>query len=194
MKKSLKICITGGPCAGKSSIIASLMSSAPSLYLQVPEIATYCVPIGLRREVPAEQVEFQRLILSLQTAAQSAVHVTASAINRHLLADRGSIDVFAYLDRSAVAKLVPQQFQELRDWYDVVIHLRSLAVDHPEQYSDANNIYRVEGVTQARGLDERLQELWEGHENYYLVKSHQEGVESKLIQVQRIIENHLHLI
>jgi len=167
--KALRICITGGPCAGKTSALTWLNRRHISQFLTVPEVASFCVPIGLDRDVPVERLEFQRITLATQIALQERIWLSASDLGRHVLLDRGTIDGLAYVTDPLDLATQPDQ-EKMLNWYDVVIHLVSLSEGRPHLYSQNASNFRNESIGFARLIDNRLRDLWSRHSDYHSIK------------------------
>lgn len=184
------ICITGGPCAGKSTALSYLrqkLSELGYLVVTVPEVATDLITSGIApRPGTLEQVEFQRLVLmhTLEREERWLAAVDAmSAPKKVVLCDRGLMDGAAYCS--------PEDFERLRrDYsmsvvgmrdrrYDGVIHLQSVAVDAPHIYTCENNAARRESADEARALDARTLAAWTGHP-HLRVLDNSTGLEGKL--------------
>jgi len=171
-------------------VAADLLAHYPEQFLQSPEVASFCVPIGLRRDVPAEQQRFQGLILSVQRNLQTRLAALCADLGRHLLLDRGTIDALAYLHPDATELADESALAALRDWYDVVIHLRSMAVDFPDSYATDDSNHRNEEVEVAAALDRRLSQLWSPHACYYSINCSPDDIAGKFQAVREIVERH----
>lgn len=173
MKTIKTIVITGGPCAGKSTLLNTLKERFPNKLLCMPETATELIHGGICPWTCRDQLEFQNHLFALQLKKEEIYRAMAKANDISLIVcDRGLMDNKAYL--------TPQQFEQLcarfqmnedrcLQRYDAIIHLQSTAVDAPQFYTTRNNDARNETVEEAVLSDRRCKEAWENHPNFYFV-------------------------
>ncbi len=169
-----RIVLTGGPCGGKSTSLASITERMQGLgfhVYRVPETATLLLGAGvsLKDASLSQLVVVQEGILRVMMALEDNFAAIARAAGRPalILCDRGTMDVSAYLPREAWSALLDEQdwtTVELRDKrYDAVIHLVTAADGAEAFYTTENNAVRSESAEQARVLDQRLRQAWVGH-------------------------------
>ena len=171
MKKSIKIAVTGGPCAGKSSALDMLKTFFEQngyKVLIVAETATEMMNGGITpQNVPTEI--FQTRLLRLQLEKEDLFLHAAEHLKEEKVAflfDRGAVDGLAYIDEETGKKVLAQNSQtheNLLSRYDAVIHLETAAKLKKEAYSFDNNPTRFEEADGAIALDDRLLKLWETH-------------------------------
>lgn len=180
MKDILKVVITGGPCAGKTTAMKMLeekLMERGNAVVFVDETATHLLkakirPFGDEKERIPLKV-FQRLILKEQLAKEDIILEGASAIpndNVIILFDRGALDNRAYLEDWEFDELMEEAGvteEELLNRYDIVIHLVSTAIDKEECYE--NNEERKEPPEKARFLDVRTVGTWSKHPNHIVI-------------------------
>lgn len=180
-KKIFKIVLTGGPCAGKSTIFDELEKHLLELgyyVITVPETATELI----KRKMPPifetkEQVlMFQSLVLQHQYIKECGAQAYANEISKKqkvvILYDRGILDNRAYLDSQEDFNYILKE-QNLNEFdilnnYDLVIDLISTATCKPESY-ELNGI-RYETVEEASLLDSKTTTAWCHHSNLKIVK------------------------
>ena len=206
MSKVTKIALTGGPCAGKTSVIEAIEKEFGGQVILVPEVATQLVrPVeeggvgipGVDVEWSQEwQDNLQKLIVDKQINDETKLVGEADLRDQPsiVLCDRGVLDGAAYLagGREEFMKKFNLKFETCASLYDQVIHLNSLAVDDPEKYEELlkSNPSRFEPVDRAAMLDEALFRVWEGHPNHKRFAS-TDGMETKIELV--IVEIHRNL-
>lgn len=106
-----KICITGGPCAGKTTALAMLQSDLLQLgfvVLTVPEAATILMKGGAMivssHFSKAQGLKFQKALIRLQIALeQSFTDLGMMIVQKQetcILIDRGLMDGSAYVDKT----------------------------------------------------------------------------------------------
>ncbi len=171
----LSIVLTGGPCAGKSSIMAALrkrLAGCPQ-FVCVDEVAT----ILLRKRkyelsVKEGRLALQRDIFNYQQRAENLFAKTG----RVLLLDRGILDGAAYWPTGLADWLSFFNCEEdecLKRYY-MVIHLESLAFGKSYELNDV----RSESAEEACKLDQKLEALWRHHPRRYIL-SHKLSLEEK---------------
>lgn len=188
-----RICVTGGPCGGKTSIIGYLSDTFSDSLLVVPEVASFCAGVGIERNDSAGRLVFQRVVLGVQLCLQENVAAVSGVTGKHVILDRGVLDCFAYVEDAALllGNVTGQAIAEYMAWYDAVIHVTSLASDFPELYVTDERNFRSEAVAEARALDMRLEQLWSPHRNYHRVRCSLDSISGKRESVLRILRRYI---
>lgn len=174
-----KIVLTGGPCAGKTSVLSVLSDFFDKRgwkVYRVPEAATVLLGGGVAfSELDAKQAAgFQSNLLKTMIQIENTFFdLATSAIangskqNIIIICDRGAMDPSAYTDPQLWQEILEKNQMktvELRDGrYDAVIHLVTAAIGAEQFYTTENNSVRKEGLELARELDKRISEAWLGH-------------------------------
>jgi predicted ATPase len=172
LRPPIRIVLTGGPCAGKTSALAHLRSALMRhdlhVYL-VPEAATLLAQMGASLRdgsadyVFALQESLLKVLIQMEEAAVRIATATSSAVV--ILSDRGTMDASAYMPDGqweALLALAGWTVPGLcEDRYDAVIHLVT-AADGAEGYYQTNSI-RTETPAEARTLDRRVLKAWSRH-------------------------------
>ncbi len=171
-----KIVLTGGPCSGKSSVMAALRSEFSSLLHCVPEVATIVIeqvgikpPVGDRLGMKA----FQRTIYRVQLGFEKGSNMQALRDGRSaLLLDRGTVDGAAYMERG-IADMEQVFRTTLQDEYDRYRGVICLDVPPQDVYeaNKGNNPARYETYEQAAATGRRIHEVWNGHPNFRFIRS-----------------------
>lgn len=176
-----KIVLTGGPCAGKTTIL-----NAVSKYLKqkqipvvtVPETATELIINGMTPN-DENMYDFQSLVMKRQLIKEKDAlqYVQKNFANYNkcvIIYDRGICDSAAYLnDHKDFQKLLSENGLNetwVLDNYDLVLDLLSLAVCKKETYNLSNEV-RTEAVEQAAILDNKTSNAWAKHHNLKLLSS-----------------------
>ncbi len=178
--KIVKIAITGGPCAGKTTLMAKAVQELESRGVKVfivPEAATTLIS-GMHI-TPGDfgMIGFQSHILNNQFAMEHVVETAAAELMEHgfqtvILCDRGKLDGLAYADAAAIEALLAEHgsnLVEARDSYDAVIHMVTAANGAEEAYTLSNNAARSETPEQARELDTKTLKAWTGHPHLSII-------------------------
>ena len=168
----VKIVITGGPCAGKTtglSWIQNAFSSRGWRVLFVPETATELISGGVAPWTCGSNLDYQKCQVQLQLEKERIFWQAAETMQDEkilIVCDRGVMDNKAYMsevDFQAVLNALSLDTVSLRDGYDGVFHLVTAAKGAEKFYTLANNQARTETPEQARELDDKLIAAWTGH-------------------------------
>lgn len=170
------VAITGGPCGGKSTGLAILMSKLSDRGYKVlvsPESATKLMTAGaLPGSGELEGMEFQEEILR-DTIEQEQRFFSIAKKYRDkgrkvvVLCDRGTMDGGAYVEPEEFKRLLGSLGYTRRtlcdERYHAVLHLQTAAIGAEKFYTLKNNETRKETLEEARALDPRTQEAWQRH-------------------------------
>lgn len=179
------IALTGGPCAGKTTLLHRLQALgelAGRKLVFVPEAAT--ILVGRGHVIGQNVREFQTEVLRLQSELEDRAIAEAEASGEPcaIVCDRGMLDGAGYCSDDLFAEIVKAAGQDqhaLTARYDLVIHLVSAAVDAPEAYTTGNNTARHESLEEAIEQERRTLVAWERHPNRVVVASSQ-GFDRKM--------------
>jgi len=181
-KRIHTVCLTGGPCSGKSSSLASFTAALTKRGLDVysvPEAPTLIMNAGF--PYPGLDggellMEFELALARTQLQLEGTVRELAAA--RDALArgrpavvffDRGLMDMKGYMSPALWAALLAACGLEeaaVHARYDLVVHLETAAIGAEAFYTVANNAARTEGLAEARENDARVKAAWAGHPNW----------------------------
>ncbi|KAG5472347.1 hypothetical protein LSCM1_03746 [Leishmania martiniquensis] len=174
--KVYRVCLTGGPCAGKSTMLSAIQSKIPQRtgfrVMCVPEAATLLVTGGMQWDnnltVP-QQLGLLRTQLALED--QFYALAVASNVPTIIVSDRGTMDGRAFCTDAQFQEILHalgSTIDALRDRYDAVIHMVT-AADGAEGFYNLDNPARYEDLDGARASDLRLREMYVGHPMYRLL-------------------------
>ncbi|AYU80925.1 AAA domain containing protein, putative [Leishmania donovani] len=174
--KVYRICLTGGPCAGKSTMLSAIQAKIPQRtgfrVMCVPEAATLLVTGGMQWDgdltVP-QQLGLLRTQLALED--QFYALAVASNVPTVIVSDRGTMDGRAFCTDEQFQEIlrgVGSTIDVLRDRYDAVIHMVT-AADGAEEFYNLDNPARYEDLDGARASDLRLQRMYVGHPMFRLL-------------------------
>lgn len=177
-----KIVITGAPCSGKTTLVNKVVEHYKNKGLNVilcPEIATVVINNGFdRTQIPAFEME----IFKVQKEMEQKLIDEAEAKgldNVLMLCDRGITDCFSYVpDRAYFESMVGATYCSTWSRYDAVIMLETTAVNGFIENSDI----RIETIEDALKDQEKLQEVYVGHQHLRFIKVC-DKVEDKLQKV-----------
>lgn len=204
MNTIVKLAITGGPCAGKTSSmrwIKNYLEKKGYLAFILQEPATELLYSGATYEVCNGAVEFQTNVLLLHMAREQLYEAIANKVHCSnntvvLICDRGAVDCLAFLsheEKEQFLKQNEQSYDALLARYDAVFHMKSVASALPELYSLESNFCRFESTEEAAIRDKNLEELWCKHPYYKIILA-TDVFEEKLIVLSSEIDKFLHTL
>jgi len=182
MYKTLtKIAITGGPCGGKTSGLAKVSSGLSDKgyeVIVVPEAATLLKNAGIKiGEGFLSGREFEHILFKQQAFLENLFEQYAEHLNGKdviIVCDRGIVDGKAYLQSEAEYESILKELNlnpiEVRDSYDAVFHLKTVADGKEEYYTCENNEAREEKTSEeARIADRKTLKAWIGHPHFRVI-------------------------
>lgn len=159
MNKKFKICLTGGPSAGKTTVIDFLKRELADMVHAVPEAASVLYSGGFPRSSDIEHIRSaQRAIYSCQVEMERIFELKEGA--QMLLCDRGTMDQTAYWPSGAedfFTAVGTTPDAEIKR-YDYVIHLHTSIFDYEQKFP-----LRTETLQEALDLDRRILQAWKVH-------------------------------
>ena len=178
-KQVIKIVITGGPCAGKSTAIDLIQEKFSKMgysVLNISEVATELILSGLSRNTCESWYDFQLAILKLQLFKEKLYEENAQKLMKEskviIICDRGVMDGKAYIEDYQFARMLKAlglKEIDIRDSYDAVFHLVTVAKGAEEYYTNLNNKARFESIEEARVADDRTIAAWSGHPHLRII-------------------------
>jgi predicted ATPase len=169
-----RIVLTGGPCSGKSTVLASLKGRYPKSLHCIPEVATIVIgQLGLKPWTGGDRnlLGCQSLMYRVQHSFEDAADLQARLDGRKaLLLDRGIGDISAYLP-GGLKQLESFLFTGVATEYgryDLVICLE-IPSRATYEAQCANNPARTENYDQACVKAKLVQQAWKLHPNFQLV-------------------------
>ena len=177
-KSLLKIVITGGPCAGKTTALKCIredLERAGFGVVAVPETATELICSGISPWTMDSKVNYQKYQLMLQLEKERLYCEAAKCLTAYekiiVIIDRGGMDNKAYLSDEEFDGILCGLGMSEKDMlgrYDAVFHLETTAKG--EGYTLSNNSARTETAEEAVYLDERIAKVWKKHAYYRAIK------------------------
>lgn len=177
-----KIVFTGGPCAGKTTIIdmvSKYLKEKNYEVLVVPETATQLFGIGFRYNMVNNIDQFQKIIYDFQKKQEETIDNILN-MNKNtnkkfvIIYDRGVLDNKAYFDNYiGFDNLInsPNSEIDYLDNYDMVFNLITLADCNPEKYNLSSNEARSEDRELAVKIDRKTSNAWAGHRNINIINT-----------------------
>ncbi len=200
-KNIFKIVLTGGPCAGKTTVFNKLIDYLVNKGYYVitnPETATELIknkiiPSGSKAQV----MLFQDLVLKKQYNKECVSETYAKNLNFNdkpiiILYDRAIMDNRAYLESDEDFEYILKNNNlngfEMLNKYDLVIDLISTASLMPEKY-ELDNV-RFETVEEAKKIDEKTTMAWLGHSNMKIITP-KGSIDDKCDTVIKLVDNYI---
>ena len=168
MKKPVRLVITGGPSAGKTTVAQILNKEFHNQIAVVPEAATILFQGGIPRGPQVADLVFQqRAIYLLQKELEEYFSFKNS--NKLIVCDRGSLDGVAYWPagaRTTLFKSVGSSEAREINRYDWVIHLDTAA-----RPSYALTNVRQEDFSLARKINTKILRAWDKHPRRVVIQN-----------------------
>ncbi len=202
MNQIVKIVLTGGPCAGKTTalqLIEEEFTEKGIMVFVVGESATEMINAGAKPfgDNAINCYDFQKAIIGYQLYKERMYEKLAETLPDGtkciIVCDRGAMDNKAYIDKEGFEKILEELIiseVNLLTRYQMVIHLVTAAKGAEEFYTLANNEARSETPEVARSLDDATLECWLGHPNLQVIGNEQD-FQSKMKMVLRSIHREL---
>jgi nicotinamide riboside kinase len=200
-KKVYKICITGGPCSGKTTSMAKIVETFASEFTvyTLPEVATMTFSSGVTI-IPTEfSNESHRVFTTGICQMQIDLETYFEKISENqkkkvlIMCDRGVCDNFAFCSEEN-KELIMQETGWTKNFllnerYDMVVHLVTTAIGAEEFYTLENNSARSESREQSAILDRRLIKEYQGHPNFVIIDNRPGGFPKKIDRMLNAITN-----
>lgn len=159
----MKIVLTGGPSAGKTSTVELLFRGYAKKLCVVQEAASLLYRGGFPRESGVEHQKCQqRAIYHVQKELENIAQLDG----RNLICDRGSLDGLAYWpgDEKTFFQSINSTMERELLRYDWVIHL-----DTVPSYDYQATSLRTETNEQALAINERIKLAWRLHPQRFII-------------------------
>ena len=181
MAKTIKrIVLTGGPAAGKTSLISRILKEFKEedgfKVITIPETATELISGFTLGPFPGcmSMLEFQYFVISDQLHKEQLALKGAETVPQDkiiIIYDRAIFDDRAYMTQEefentlAYFKTTPEKVMA---GYDAVLHLVSCAKGAEFAYN-FDNVARYESIEDARTKDDETLKAWSSHPNLYVI-------------------------
>ena len=164
------IALTGGPGAGKTAILGLVRHYFCQHVVVLPEAATLLFSGGFPRgSKPVERAASQRAIFYVQRELERMANEVGEAAV--IVSDRGTVDGAAYWPGPGdlFSSVGTTRDAELAR-YDMVIHLQT----PPAAVYNHDNPQRVESPDEAQRIDQKITEVWSGHQHSVFVEANED--------------------
>jgi CYTH domain-containing protein/thymidylate kinase len=212
--KIYRIVLTGGPGAGKTSVLKHIKDHFEKLGWKVmlaPEVATILFTAGLeddRNNSPTHTV-VQSLFLEMQLAMEKVINKAVKIISKPTLIiyDRGLLDGKAFCSENewwnAINMTPPldsytayEKEAMMSTSYDAVIHLETSAALNSNSYVKETNPIRKEDAAEAIKYDKRTYDAWSGHFNHSIIyarENFQEKIDAVISTIEDVVQTPLEI-
>jgi predicted ATPase len=184
----VRIAVSGGPGAGKTTLWRTIATAHPVRVVAVPEVATLLFShVFPGVQSPDERCAVQRAIFAVQRSVEQIYEGRLGA-DQVLWCDRGAPDGAGYWPHGHAHFFETMQ----TDWqaelarYDAVLFMESAAVGGLSIAS--GNTARTEDLATASALDERLKQVWQAHPRFHHIPHETEFV-TKLTRARELAES-----
>ena len=200
-KQITRIVLTGGPAAGKTTLISRILKEFKSedgwKVITIPETATELISGFGVGPFPncVSMEEFQFLVVEDQLHKEQLALKAAQIVPEEkvlILYDRAVMDDKAYVSDEQFA-LTLASFgtteAELMGHYDAVLHLVTCAKGAEYAYN-YGNAARYEGIEDARIADDRTLRAWSPHPNHFVIDNSvdfEDKINRAVAQIYRIL-------
>lgn len=180
-KKITKIVLTGGPAAGKTTLISRILHEFKPedgwRVITIPETATELISgFGIRPFGGCmSMLAFQDFVVADQIHKEKLALDAAQIVpedNILIIYDRALMDDKAYISNEEFAEVIARfdgrTEADVLANYDAVIHLVTCAKGAEFAYNLGNEA-RTESLEYAREMDDRTLRAWSGHPNLQIV-------------------------
>ena len=179
-KKITRIVLTGGPAAGKTTLISRILKEFKQddgwKVITIPETATDLISgFGIKPFGNCvSMLEFQYFVIADQLHKEKLALKAAEMVpeeNVLIIYDRALFDDKAYISDEefrTVLSYFGKTEEEVLAGYDAVLHLVSCANGAEFAYN-FGNAARYESLEDARRMDERTMQAWQGHPNLRII-------------------------
>lgn len=200
-KKITRIVLTGGPAAGKTTLISRILKEFKSedgwYVITIPETATELISgFGIRPFGNCVNMEeFQYFVTEDQLhkerlALKAADMVPAEKVL--IIYDRAVMDNKAYVSDAQFEKILAhfgKTEEQILSGYDAVLHLVTCAKGAEYAYN-FGNAARYESVEDARAKDDLILRSWSSHPSLYIIDNSvdfEDKINRAIAQIYRIL-------
>ncbi len=200
--KVFKIALTGGPCAGKSTMYHRIQKELKENNYKVLLVDETARQLILKGIIPNNDdyealKRFQNIVYYYQKTqercAYDALYYNQDEEICIILCDRGLLDNKAYLndykDFDEIVRKNNDKEIEVLDSYDLILYLTSLAISKPNLYGKDKE--RYESKEYAAILDSKTKKAWIGHHNLKTIDTEDE-IDTEFRNIMNIIYDLLH--
>lgn len=196
-KKVIKIILTGGPCAGKTTALSWINNAVTKKGYRVifiPEVATELINAGYTKTSCDDFYSWQKGIIKTQIEKDNLYDTlikNLSADKILIVYDRGVLDSKAYLGAKLFAKALKEigvKEREIVSRVDAVFHLETAAKGNKDWYTLTNNTARSETPEEAIEIDNKIKQAYLSHPHLKII-GNKSNYEDKMKLLLKSIES-----
>ena len=201
-KRITKIVLTGGPAAGKTTLISRILHEFKQedgwRVITIPETATELISgFGIRPFGDCmSMLAFQDFVVADQIHKEKLALDAAQVVpedNILIIYDRALMDDKAYISDEEFAEVLSRfdgrtEASVLAN-YDAVLHLVTCAKGAEFAY-DLGNAARTESLEYAREMDDRTLRAWRGHPNLHIIDNSvnfEDKINRAIVEIYRLL-------
>ncbi len=200
-KQITRIVLTGGPAAGKTTLISRILKEFKSedgwRVITIPETATEMISGFGIGPFPScmSMEEFQYFVIEDQLHKERLALRAAETVPEEkviIVYDRAVLDDKAYVSDESFAEILAH-FGETEEGilthYDAVLHLVSCAKGAEYAYN-YENAARYESIEDARRMDDQTLRAWKGHRSLHIIDNSvdfEDKINRAVAQIYRIL-------
>ncbi len=201
-KRIVKIVLTGGPAAGKTTLISRILKEFKQeegwRVITIPETATELIsgfgikPFGNCMSM----LRFQDFVIADQLHKEKLALTAAEVVpeeNVLVIYDRALLDDKAYVSDEEFAEVLARfdgrTEKSVLAGYDAVLHLVTCAKGAEFAYNLGNDA-RTESIEYAREMDDRTLRAWSGHPNLRIIDNSinfEDKINRAMLEIFRIV-------
>ncbi len=201
-KRITKIVLTGGPAAGKTTLISRILHEFKQedgwRVITIPETATELISgFGIRPFGDCmTMLEFQDFVIADQIHKEKLALKAAEVVredNILIIYDRALMDDKAYISDEDFARVLARfdgrTEASVLAGYDAVLHLVTCAKGAEFAY-DLGNAARTESLEYAREMDDRTLRAWSGHPNLHIIDNSvnfEDKINRAIVEIYRVL-------
>ena len=200
-KNISRIVLTGGPAAGKTTLISRILKEFKQeegwKVITIPETATELISgFGLGPfEGCMSMLEFQYFVIGDQLHKEKLALRGAETVpeeNILIIYDRAVLDDKAYITDEEFTQVLSGfgvTEEELLAGYDAVLHLVTCAKGAEFAYN-YGNAARYESVEEAREMDDRTLRAWSAHPSLHIIDNSvafEDKINRAIAEIYRIL-------
>ena len=200
-KQITRIVLTGGPAAGKTTLISRILKELKSedgwKVITIPETATELISgFGVGPFPNCMSMEdFQYFVVDDQLHKEELALKAARQVPEEkvlIVYDRAVLDDKAYVSDAFFTKLLAhfgKTEAEILSHYDAVLHLVSCAKGAEYAYN-YGNAARYESIEDARRADDNTLRAWSAHHAHYVIDNSvdfEDKINRAVAQIYRIL-------
>lgn len=201
-KRITKIVLTGGPAAGKTTLISRILHEFKQedgwRVITIPETATELISgFGIRPFGDCmSMLAFQDFVVADQIHKEKLALQAAETVpedNILIIYDRALMDDKAYISDEefdqVIARFDGRTEASVLAGYDAVIHLVTCAKGAEFAYN-LGNAARTESLEYAREMDDRTLRAWRGHPNLHIIDNSvnfEDKINRAIVEIYRLL-------